>query len=104
MPEVVEMTDRLKKPVRGDFMVFDKIMEFIVAPVTWLINLFPAMDFSFSPTVLADIMDLFRALGYVIPWAGLLPILTASILLLSFRLTWTIILRLKSFIPTLGGT
>lgn len=94
----------LIETVRGDFMIFDTIMEFIVSPVTWLINLFPAMDFSFSQTALADIMDLFRALGYVIPWAGLLPIFTSSFLLLGFRLTWSMVLRIKSFIPTLGGT
>lgn len=85
-------------------MIFDKIIEFLIAPVTWLIDLIPSMDFTFSANVLANIMDLFRALGYIVPWKGLLPILTSSMFILMFRLTWTIILRVKSFIPTLGGT
>ena len=86
-------------------MIFDTLIEFLISPVTWLINLLPDLDFpAFNATLLADVFDLFRCLGYVIPWAGLLPIFTCSLTYLFFRLTWAVILRVKSFIPTLGGT
>lgn len=85
-------------------MVFDTLINFLVSPVTWLINLLPDMDFTVNTNVMADVFDLFRCLGYVIPWAGLLPIFTISLTYLFCRLAWAVVLRVKSFIPTLGGT
>lgn len=85
-------------------MIFDKLIEFILSPVTWLINVIPSPNITIPVDVFSNMGDVFGAIGYIVPWKGLLPIFTISFSIVGFRILWAIILRIKSFIPTLGGT
>lgn len=87
-------------------MIFDKFIEFLLLPVDFLIGLLPDMsglNELVPDNVLSSLSDLFGVLGYVVPWAGILPIFGISFAILSVRLSWAIIIRVKSFIPTMGA-
>lgn len=87
-------------------MIFDKFIEFLLLPVDLLIKLLPDMS-SLSNKIPAGVLDslgdLFGAIGYIVPWKGLLPIFGISLALLSSRIIWALIIRVKSFIPTMGA-
>lgn len=86
-------------------MIFDKLIAFLLSPITGLIDLLPTLDAIAIPeNALSSMGDVFGAIGYIVPWKGLLPIFTISFSILGFRIMWAFILRIKSFIPTLGGT
>lgn len=84
-------------------MIFDKFFEWMFAPIDFIIVLIPGFDLSIPSGVLAAFGDLFGAIGYIVPWRGLIPIFSMSLLFLSVRFGWAVLLRIKSFIPTLGA-
>ncbi len=85
-------------------MIFDNFIKFLLRPVDLLIALLPSFnDFTIPQTALNSIGDLLGGLGYIVPWTGILPIIFISASWVSFRILWAIILRIKSFIPTMGA-
>ena len=86
-------------------MITDLIINaFLLVPYL-LLNGFFVLDFNFS--LFNNFFDIFNSLssgiGYVFPIAGLTPIFTISLAIYTFRIVWSIILRVKSFIPTMGA-
>lgn len=49
------------------------------------------------------IKDLTCGVAYVVPVARLMPIFLTRIGLMIFKVSWAIIIRVKSFIPTMGN-
>ncbi len=73
----------------------------------WFLNLFINNIDTFEltiPDVVYSAMDmLFSALGYLFPVKQLLPILVVSGSISFVRLIVAVIVRIKSFIPTMGN-
>lgn len=84
-------------------MITEAIINIFLAIPNLLIALLPTTNLSF-PDSLTSICDtLFFGLGYILPIGGLMPIFVCSFILSNFRIVWAIILRIKSFIPTMGA-
>lgn len=75
---------------------------FFVLPAL-LINLLPSINIALPNDLVNITSTLFKGLGYVLPIAGLMPILLFSLALNSFHIIWAIVIRVKSFIPTMGA-
>ena len=66
----------------------------------------PNVDTSFMEQwqyIKSVLVNIFTGLGCLIPFGSLFPLLWATLSLWAFRLILAIILRIKSFIPFIGG-
>lgn len=75
--------------------------------VCFLLGLLPGVDVSFMDTwnYIKDLLiNIFTGLGCLIPFGSLVPLISCIMSLWLFRLIYAVVLRIKSFIPTLGGT
>lgn len=84
-------------------MIFDTLMNLILAPIDFLISLIPDINISIPSGVLGAVGDVFGSIGYITPWKTVITILSISFALVAIRITWAIIIRVKSFIPTMGA-
>lgn len=86
-------------------MITDLIINVIFAIPYALLSSMQGLDFNLElPSNFFNTLEnLSSGVGYVIPVAKLLPIFVVTIALYSFRIVWAIIIRVKSFIPTMGG-
>lgn len=62
----------------------------------------PDIEFSLPDDVFNGILQFIQTVAYIMPVKGLLVWVTFTILLDNFRIIWAFILRVKSFIPTMG--
>lgn len=88
-------------------MIWEAIYGGLINCACALFDLLPNVDVSFMDgwNYIKDILiDIFTGLGCLIPFASLMPLLACQMSLWGFRLIYAIILRLKSFLPLLGGT
>lgn len=86
-------------------MITDLIINAFLAIPYLLLNSLSALDFSLSlPTdFFKTLNSLAYGIGFVLPVSGLLPIAAITLGLQVFQIAWAIILRIKSFIPTMGA-
>lgn len=84
-------------------MIIDAIINLFVALPTFLLSLLPDAFIELPPDVFKIVSEVFYGIGYVLPMKGLFPIIVASFAIISFEVTWSIVLRIKSFIPTMGS-
>ena len=71
-------------------------------------GLLSAMDsLNFELTLPADMFEIIKDLtvgvNYVVPVERLMPIFITMLSLSIFKIVWAIIIRIKSFIPTMGS-
>lgn len=88
-------------------MITEKIISIFTAPVLGLLGLLPdvSSDFMNGWSYVKEILtSIFTGIGCFIPLASLAPLFYAVILLHTFRLVLAVVVRIKSFIPLLGGT
>lgn len=87
--------------------MFKKFLAFIITSVidfiTGVIDKLPGIDFSIPDNVLEGFSYVAQYVNYFIPVAELMPILAISVSLSVFHIVWAVILRIKSFIPTMGA-
>lgn len=86
-------------------MITDAIINAILFLPTLLLTGLDALDFNFSlPAGVYDTLyNISKGVGYVLPLPFLLSISAIKLGIHSFRLIWSVILRIKSFIPTMGA-
>lgn len=84
-------------------MVLKLLFQLILALPKALINSFPTFSFVIPDNIFDVLVSMFSSVGYFLPVNELLPILILSLALDVFRVVWAIIIRLKSFIPTMGS-
>ena len=85
-------------------MVTDAIINtllFVPYKILSSLNL-PTIDFALPDNVFDGILQFIQTVAYIMPVKGLLVWVTFTILLDNFRIIWAFILRVKSFIPTMG--
>lgn len=61
------------------------------------------IEFYFPDNMFEIIRDLTVGVNYVVPIARLTPIFLACLGLAVFKIYWAIVVRIKSFIPTMGS-
>lgn len=88
-------------------MVMNAIWGVFKSVTCFLLGLLPDVDVSFMDTwtyVKDLLIDIFTGLGCLIPFGSLFPLLYCTLSVWGLRLALAVILRIKSFIPLLGGT
>lgn len=68
-----------------------------------IISLFPVIDFEIPQDVMVNLSSIMMFVGYFVPVKGLVALFTLSLSIDIGHIVWTIILRVKSFIPTMGN-
>lgn len=84
-------------------MITDFIINVFLALPMALLDLLPDIDISINDNVFYGIETFVCNVAYIFPIKALMPIIIISSSLINFDIIWSIILRLKSFIPTMGG-
>lgn len=67
------------------------------------IDKLPDINFSIPDNAFAGLEYIFSGVAYFLPVKALLPIVLVDFSISSFHIVWSIILRIKSFIPTMGA-
>lgn len=84
-------------------MIVDAICYAIVGIPLLLLNMLGSFTLEIPRGVFDGLHEITYALGYVLPMAGLIPILYISFSVNAFQIVWATVLRIKSFIPTMGS-
>lgn len=87
-------------------MLTEGLINILMSPVFGLLNLLPTVsnDFIEGWAYMKSILiNIFTGIGCFIPLGTLAPLLYAVVALHVFRLILAIVVRIKSFIPLMGG-
>jgi len=84
-------------------MIVDAILDLILSVPLALLNALPDINIEISENVFNGMETFFGNVAYALPVVQLLPILIISNALMLFRVAWAIVIRVKSFIPTMGA-
>lgn len=68
-----------------------------------LLDSIDGLSISIPDNVFDGFNSILGSLGYIFPVKGLLIILGLSFSIKAFQLVWALIIRIKSFIPTMGA-
>lgn len=83
-------------------MIFTVIINLFLLLFKGLIIILPTLSFTIPDNICRTIANFFAGVTYFFPIKALLPILIFSVALNSFKILYNLILRVKSFIPTMG--
>ncbi len=83
-------------------MITDMILKLLVMPLIVLIESVSAIGFTIPVGVFNGLLLLSENLGYIFPVSSILPVFILKMLLRNSRIIWAMIIRVKSFIPTMG--
>lgn len=84
-------------------MIVDAILDLILSIPIALLDALPDINIEISENVFDGMETFFGSVAYALPVVQLLPILIISNVLMLFRVAWAIVIRIKSFIPTMGA-
>lgn len=84
-------------------MITEGILNILAFIPNALLNNINTISLSIPDNIFNGLDSIFNCLGFLFPIGGLLIILTLSFTIKSFQIIWSIILRIKSFIPTMGA-
>lgn len=84
-------------------MIWEKILSFLLSGVMSLLDLLPDLDLNFAAGGFDVVKDILYGVNYFIPFKSVFPILFLSASITGFRIVWALVLRIKSFIPTMGA-
>lgn len=84
-------------------MITDLIINLLLKTPLMLLDLLPDIDVSLPDNVFDGVNTFFANVAYALPVLQLMPILIISNALMLFRVAWALVIRIKSFIPTMGA-
>lgn len=84
-------------------MIVDFFLEQLTAFPMFLLSLLPTVGVGIPDNVFNWLFDIANAVGYLLPIKGLLGILALSLTIKGVQIGWSILLRVKSFIPMMGA-
>lgn len=84
-------------------MITDTILRVLTNPLLLLIDGLSIVNITIPQGVFNGLNTLASNLGYIFPITSLLTIFGLKILLRNARNIWALIIRVKSFIPTMGS-
>lgn len=84
-------------------MITDLIIMILISPAILLINMLPTISITLPENLVYSISNIFAGLGYFLPVGLILALLGIQIALMSSRILVALVVRIKSFIPTMGA-
>lgn len=84
-------------------MITEGILYILAFIPNLLLDGMQGVSLSIPNDIFNGLNSIFNCLGFLFPISGLLLILGVSFAIKSFQIIWSIILRIKSFIPTMGA-
>jgi len=84
-------------------MVIEILVEFLLKPVYLLLSAINPITLELPMSFLVSFEKYFANIAYVLPLDRLFPILVLSFFLHNAQIAYSMILRIKSFIPTMGA-
>lgn len=87
-------------------MIVDKILDCLFYLPLLLLETLPDLDLAFPDDLMniASGIDNFLCnIAYVVPFSRIQGIFIISIAIKSFQILWALVIRIKSFIPTMGA-
>lgn len=84
-------------------MITDFIINVFCAIPNLLLDNIEVITLEIPENIFNGFDSILNLLGFMFPVSGLLPILIISFSIKSFQLIWSLVLRIKSFIPTMGS-
>ncbi len=83
-------------------MITSTILNFFIYLFNGILSVLPSINLEIPENIVNTICDFCSAAAYFLPIKALAPIIGFSLGFLLFRFVWAIVLRVKSFIPTMG--
>lgn len=83
-------------------MITDTIINIFLALPRNLLALLPDINFELPEVAFQELFDIISSLTWALPVVALMPILVISFALQGFKIAWSLLIRIKSFIPTMG--
>lgn len=83
-------------------MITSTILNFFIYLFNGILSVLPSINLEIPGDIVNTICNFCSSASYFLPIKALAPILTFSLGFLLFRFVWAIVLRVKSFIPTMG--
>lgn len=84
-------------------MITEGILFILASIPNLLLDSMQGISLSIPNDIFEGLNSIFNCLGFLFPISGLLLILIVSFTIKSFQIIWAILLRIKSFIPTMGA-
>lgn len=84
-------------------MITDIILDVLMAIPLVLLSLLPDVNISIPDGVFNWLITTCNAVGYLLPVKSLMPIFAIMLSVNGFKIAWAILLRVKSFIPSMGS-
>lgn len=84
-------------------MITEGILNILAFVPNLLLDNMEGVSLSIPDNIFDGLNSIFNCLGFLFPISGLLIILGISFSIKTFQIIWSIILRIKSFIPTMGA-
>lgn len=84
-------------------MITEAILNVIAFIPNLLLDSMSGISLSIPDNIFDGLNNIFNCLGFLFPISGLLIILGISFTIKNFQIIWAIILRIKSFIPSMGA-
>ncbi len=84
-------------------MITEAILNVLAFIPNLLVDGMQALNLAIPDNIFNGLNSIFGCLGFIFPISGLLVILGISFAIKNFQIIWAIILRIKSFIPTMGN-
>ena len=69
-----------------------------------LLNALPGLSFTLPVDLLDDAAQFLNGVAFFLPMSSLIALFEIKITVINFRLAWSILLRIKSFIPEISST
>lgn len=85
-------------------MITEAILNIFMIIPQLIIGLLPTINYTLPTDLFDTVTSVFYGLGYVLPLVRLAPIIAIDLALSTFKIVVAIVIRCKSFIPTMGGT
>lgn len=84
-------------------MITEAILNILAFVPNLLLDGMQGLSITLPDNIFNGLNSIFGCLGFIFPISGLLVILGISFAIKNFQIIWAIILRIKSFIPTMGN-
>lgn len=84
-------------------MIIDAFFEVLLSPLVLLLNGLPVLDVNIPSGILSTFGGIVSTCFYFLPMGAILSCLALIFALRSFKLVLALVVRVKSFIPTMGS-
>lgn len=84
-------------------MITEAILNILAFVPNLLLDGMQGLSITLPDNIFNGLNSIFGCLGFIFPISGLLVILGITFAIKNFQIIWAIILRIKSFIPTMGN-